>query len=589
MKLNNSLCFCLLFFIYIVIGCYGIQNNSLTSDEPAYIGAAYSYYQGLGLNPEHPLFLKLTNSLLFWLQLIHIQKDIPALNNFINTFNSLDLNQIRLAAFNVGYQLLMFHLQQFDNLVLGSRLIYLGFNSLILIWLYFYSVLLKLINPKIALTFAVLWIFSPSFSSHSSLVTFDVAVAVSALMTVLSTAIDVYSVVHLRGQFLSWQFISLAFSLCFAINTKFSNLLLLPIVAIALLTTSLYLLKIKKVDLARQFIAGSGLSLGIQPILIWLMYRLAFRQMPGQSIGDIVQRYLTGIQMTIVTAKGEQIPFLHGQFRFVTYAQYLGKVIWFKENPVLFLLALFMLGIAGRWLWQRRNHLGYYWQSQGITVGGFALMIAAYPLIYGYLAQGSRCVIGYRYFYPILIFIYYLIAVLAITLRPYYPQKLLAILLALYIGFGLLAIPQTLSYVNPLWRSQKWLLANDSTLNWGQENRHAADYLLSQNLIPRVNKTDFIFSTFNAAININQYLEILSQKYNISLDIQSYYNQPYFQPLEDDINQLAYRYLLIDSSVLQILAVERHNQAIAANNWNFLQNHQPIYTRNDIIFLYSLR
>lgn len=53
--LTKSL-FIILILIYFLIGIYLINQTSITSDESAYIGAAYAYTKGLGLNQEHPLF-----------------------------------------------------------------------------------------------------------------------------------------------------------------------------------------------------------------------------------------------------------------------------------------------------------------------------------------------------------------------------------------------------------------------------------------------------------------------------------------------------------------------------------------------------
>ncbi|MFM7439001.1 MAG: hypothetical protein ACKO2V_10420, partial [Snowella sp.] len=62
-----------------------------------------------------------------------------------------------------------------------------------------------------------------------------------------------------------------------------------------------------------------------------------------QSLGAIGQRYLTTLTMTLEAARGQQIPFLWGAFQPVNYAEYIGKVFWYKENPVLFLLIGMML------------------------------------------------------------------------------------------------------------------------------------------------------------------------------------------------------------------------------------------------------
>ncbi len=585
--------FIALLIALVGIGYYNITHNSLTSDEPAYLGAAYAYTQGVGLNPEHPLILKLFNSLLFWLKFPQLHVDLP-------NPHQLDSRAIRLAAFDAGYQLLMYFPDTFDSLVQSSRWLYFGVNSLLFLWLGIYSFGFKLLHPQIALIFATLWIFSPSFASHQSLIAFDVALAVTALMTILTTAIALYSVIQGQGKYLAWQFLILTISLSLAINIKFSNLLLLPLVLISLGITSVYLIQ-QKSPLTRKFIGFSLGSLLLQPLIILGMYRLAFAAEIDQSLGAIFQRYLTGLEMTMITAKGEQVPFLWGAFQPVNYGQYISKIFGYKENPVLFLLIGIMIWALFRYAKKQKTH------DQGLSFLSFkgliraklmskpflwlmavSLLIAAYPLLYFGLAKSSRFVIGYRYFYPVLLFGYFLLTILLVILKAYYPQKLLILGLLLYSLAGAIAVPQTLSYVNPFWLGEKWLLANDSTLNWGQENRTIVQYLLQNQLLPKYNQNSFIHRTFNVAVNVNQYLELLPKQENYELDSQSYYQQAAFEPLQNSITQLPHRYLLIDSSVKQTLYAQRQQSVIAAQNWQYLVTHTPVYSHNDIIFLYQL-
>jgi hypothetical protein len=415
---------------------------------------------------------------------------------------------------------------------------------------------------------------------------------VSSLMTILTLAIAVHSAIQLSGKYLLWQFVILTFSLGFAINTKFSNLLLLPVILMTLMVTTIYLFTNQKIKLGFKFLCLSLLSLGLQPLFIFWVYRIAFRSLPGQSLQDIFNRYLMGIQLTQEVAKGEQIPFLHGQFRAVNYGQYLSKIIWFKENPLLFFLIILILFaiIKAYQVFYKRQFLKEIKDLKNplLYLSSLIVLVGAYPLTYVVLAKDSHFILGYRYFYPVLIFLYFLMAVLAVSLQAYYSQKLLIWGLILYAVAGVIAVPQTLSYVNPLWNQNKWLLSNDSTINWGQENRRVAQFLLNHQLLPTVNQDNFIQRTFGTVINVNQYLEIIAQQQDYPIDIQSYYHQPRFEPLQNEIASLPHQYLVIDSTVWQDIYAKRENQAIAEKNWDYLQKHRPIYSHNDIMFIYQL-
>ena len=108
-----------LFVSYWTIGCYSIGQTSITSDESAYIGAAYSYTQGIGLNQEHPLFFKLINSAIILKFFPNYEVAIPV----INLVRGEENIEARLAAFNVGYQMLMMRPENYHTLLSLLRVV----------------------------------------------------------------------------------------------------------------------------------------------------------------------------------------------------------------------------------------------------------------------------------------------------------------------------------------------------------------------------------------------------------------------------------------------------------------------------------
>nr|MDJ0510092.1 hypothetical protein [Crocosphaera sp.] len=216
------------------------------------------------------------------------------------------------------------------------------------------------------------------------------------------------------------------------------------------------------------------------------------------------------------------------------------------------------------------------------------ILASAYPLIYFWLTKDSRFIIGYRYFYPILLFVYLLIASLTVLLKHKWQKYVLLGGLTLYIYLGVLGIPQSLSYVNPLWHQEKWKLADDSTINWGQETEQVVQYLLNNKLLPEDNNNVITYQLFGVNIGFVQYLDLLSKMQSYPMDIQSYYAQPRFNSEQQKIINLPHKYLLIDSTVKQQIYAQKEENAIAKENWTFLKNNQTIYSRNDIIFIYQL-
>ncbi|WP_198648584.1 hypothetical protein [Cyanothece sp. BG0011] len=567
--------------IYYSIGLYLILNTSITSDESAYVGAAYSYTQGLGLNREHPLFFKLINSLIINLFYPDYNLTIPPIN-FIRGEESIEA---RLAAFNLGYNLLMQNLNNFHKLLFSLRLPYLIFNGFIFFWLYLYTFIFKKIPDQVSLVFTILFVFSPSLYSHNFLIAFDVSVAVYAVLSILTLMVIYETVIKGDSQFFLIHFLVFSFCLLVAINSKFSNLILLPITIGTYIFIGLYLFKNQKSKRLINFLSLSLLSLIIQATIIILMYGWAFRYLAESSLMDKILIYIDGINMTLSTSTLIREPFWNGQFVSMTSLGYLSKIFWFKENPGLLIMGLF-LGLI----------LVYKISSQKIVIKDYInkqtlpliILGSAYPLIYFLLIQDSRNIIGYRYFYPVILFVYLLMASSTLLLKHKWQQYVLITILTIYMYFGVVGIPQSLSYVNPLWQQEKWKLADDSTINWGQETKHGVNYLLKNNLLPKDNHSVITHHLFGVNIGFVQYLDLLSQQNNYPINIQSYYAQPQFDPKTDKISEISANYLFIDSTTKQTIYAQKEDNPIAAENWNLLRQKQPIYARNDIIFIYRI-
>ena len=570
----------LLIIIYYIIGLYLMQQTSVTSDESAYIGAAYAYTQGLGLNQEHPLCFKLINSLIINLFFPNYNLDVPS----INIVSGEESIEARLAAFNLGYSLLMDSPNQFKQLLFSLRLPYLILNSFVFIWLYLYTFILKKVLPQISLTFALLYVFSPSFYSHNFLIAFDVSTSLYALLCILTLIIICDEVFNRADSKNKINFFIFNFILFIAMNAKFSNLILIPITIITSSYIGYYLFNQKIKKDFYEFILLSIISLFLQLLSIILMYGWAFRSFPEQSLFDNLIVYIQGIQMNLSTAGGVREPYWQGSFTSITSLQYLSKIFWFKENPALFIIGIFLVIILVYRIKNIKNFRAKI-NSKNLPL---ILLAIAYPLIYFWLMKDSRFIIGYRYFYPIIIFIYLLIASLTIILKHKWQKYVLLGGLALYIYFGILGIPQSLSYVNPLWTQPKWQLTDDSTINWGQETEQAAQYLLNNKLLTEDNNNVIIYQLFGVNISFVQYLDLLSQIKPYPINIESYYAPSRFNPETEKIFNLPHKYLLIDSTVKQKIYAHKDDNKNAAKNWIFLSNNQPIYSRNDIIFIYQL-
>ncbi|BDA40228.1 hypothetical protein [Candidatus Atelocyanobacterium thalassae] len=584
-KFSSQILFASLIIIYYLIGFYLIQKTSITSDESAYIGAAYSYIQGLGLNWEHPLLLKLIDSVIFNLFFSNHEALIPT----INLINGQENIEARLAAFNVGYELLTKDSEAFHRIVFSLRFVHLFFNSFIFIWFYLYTFIFNEIDSIISIIFLILYIFSPSFYSHNFLIAFDVSVSLYALLFILSFSFLVKSLVQGKNKYLAAYFTLFTLLLFIAINVKFSNLILIPIIGLVYIVYSIYLLIKKRKQKFLQITFLGSLSLLLQVVLTVSIYSLAFRNLPNKSLSNILNIYIQGIGMNLSTAKGIREPFLNGQFISTTAINYLLKIFWFKENLILLIIAIFLFLVCTKKIlfvqYPIQKILKSYLNKKILLV---VSIVSMYPVIYLWISSSSRFVIGYRYFYPIIIFVYLLFSTLLVTFSYKWKKYILLGLMTSYIYLGITGISQSLSYVNPLWNKEKWQLADDSTVNWGQETQHVVEYLIQNRLLTENNENTLVYQLFGVNIGFVQYLELLSKNYKYPINIQSYY-QPILDLKNKEITKLPYKYLLIDSTVKQQIYVEKNNNLAASQNWDFLIKRKPIYSRNNIIYIYQIK
>lgn len=584
-KFSSQILFALLITIYYLIGFYLIQQTSITSDESAYIGAAYSYMQGLGLNWEHPLFLKLIDSVIFKLFFSNHEILIPT----INIISGQESVEARLAAFNVGYEILMKDPTAFHKIVFSLRFVHLFFNSLIFLWFYLYTFTFHEINSTISIVFLTLYTFSPSFYSHNFLVAFDIGVSLYALLSTLSFAFLVKSLVQEKSKYLVAHFILFTLLLLIAINIKFSNLILIPVIGLVYITYSIYLLVKKRKQKFLQITFIGSLILLLQIILTTSMYSWAFRNLPNKSLLNILNIYTHGIGMNLSTAKGIREPFVNGQFVSITAIHYLLNIFWFKENLAFLIIVTFLFFVlASKILFGRysiQEKLKLYLSKKILLV---ITIVSMYPIIYLLIGHNSRFIIGYRYFYPIVIFIYLFISTLLFRLQYRWKKYILLCLMTFYIYLGTIGISQSLSYVSPIWNKEKWKLTDDSAINWGQETQHVVDYLLQNRLLPENNQNTLVYQLFGVNIGFVQYLELLSKNYKYPINVQSY-RRSTLDLKNKEITKLPYKYLLIDSTVKQQIYVEKNNNLAASHNWDFLIKRKPIYSRNNIIYIYQIK
>jgi hypothetical protein len=584
-KFSGTIFLLSLSFCYLLIGFYSISNTGLAGDETAHLAAAHSYIYGQGVNVEHPTLLKNLNA--------------GVLAVFFNDYYTENREQWSRG---VDYQLK----SKYESSVIlqSSRLVYLLFNLGFIFFLWLFTYKYRILNQNFSFILGFLYVFSPSFYSHNFLLTFDVAAGWTAFVVFLATLnlVRDFGQTSNRDFWIKSGWLSLALFL--ALNVKFSNFIWVAILLAVSVLSGVYFIY-KQNDKALMRIAKTfGLVSSSNLVAIWILNLIAFRSEFSWSWRQFwnpflypIFAYLRGLVMTLGRSGHQQPNFVEDRFVLIKYHQFIGRVFWFKENPVLIILMVSILAFGVFWVFQKlltknRNYslknLSEFIKNQPVKISIFVLA-ASFPFLYFAVSWNSNLTIGYRHFYPVLIYIYAFVAlIMSLGLKGKITKILVLFALIIYAGFGIAAIPQGISYTNIFWQKPKWQLITDSTINWDQDQTATFRYLKQKNLFKSSDQNLNPKQSWNTALavsggpNTNIALQELIGKGNRLDDFWS----PFVDLRKVKISDLNKQYLLVDSNIFQLLSDD--SGSIAKQNLDYLQNTKPIFEKNQIIFIFKL-
>jgi hypothetical protein len=585
--------FIVLIGCYFAIGAFLIVYTPMTTDEVAHLSAAHGITTGQDLNLEHPPLLKALNA-------------IPLTISF-GGYQSTEMGQwLRSADFMTisGYN-------QYDILT-TSRSVYLIFNSLLLIWLLFYTCVFRLLPPKLSIVFGVLYVFSPSFYSHNYFITFDVAGSITALMTIVTFGLIYYHREKLSKIQLKIHFLVATIALFLAINTKFSNYLMMFLLIIFSGFLARQFWKTERPQLGQNLIQICLGILGVMMVGTWILYAISYRDqnIPIPDISDngpqltIQKNWLTapvfratrGFLGSLGRSGDPFYNFVGDHNEAITYSTFINRVFWYKENPGLIVilavfLGLFLSFLATSYI-NKKRYNPILWLKNHPRELVFGIMVFVFPAFYVISSAGTKFTIGYRHFYPALIFIYFGLAFLVYHFFINHIAKLRRytgyVLVIFYIVCGIIGIPQTYNYVSFLWTKPKWQLTTDSTLSWADGGGWGLRYLTQNNLLQKD------VSGFNTAMDV--YIaptfpiyvdEALGSK-NLKGDVKSLQTDITVTRIKD----LKVKYLVVDIYSFQKTSnkiyINDDPKGISSENKEYLLTHTPIYDKNGVAFIYDL-
>jgi hypothetical protein len=588
--------FLILLLAYFLIGFFQINYTPITTDEIAHLSAGQGITQGLDLNLEHPPLLKALDS-------------IP-LGIFFSNFKTSETGQ-----WSRSVEFLTKSEYNQSQIILVARSVYLIFNSLLILWLILYTCVLKKLDPKFSLILATLYTFSPPFFGQDYIIAFDVAGSITALMTMMSFAVLIYNLDKLSKRDFRIQLGIFTVLLFAALNSKFSNYLLLPILVLVGLWILGKSLVQKNWSQSRQvLVSGVGVTL-VVTVATWILFAVCYRNgsVPSVSGNDIniqVQnswfadpfiRLATGLLNSLGRSNYPFSNFIDDHYEVISFADFIKRVFWYKENPGLFFF-FEVTGILGLiWLGQKLVNWRKFNLKEFVKIQYNNILVVVtillFPVIYIANAWNSQLTIGYRHFYPVLIFIYFGTAWLSYIFLLKNPTRVkniaTGILLGFYVLYGLIGVPQSLSYVNFLWTKPKWQLITDSTVSWTETGGWAIRYM-TQNHLLDIGSTPEDGKTWNTVFDVAggptlpTYVDAAMPKGQTVTDPGSVL----IDLSKNRIKDIQKKYVALDIFAIQRMSNEiwlnSDNAEISKENMDYIQNVKPIYSLNDTVFIYQL-
>lgn len=523
-------CLALMMVAFFAVSILVSYQESTTMDEKAHIPAGYSYvkYQDMRINPEHPPLLKDFAGL----AILPLDPAMPKSDPLWESGDWLDLSKFPegpartwgLAQWEFGDKILHWNGNDANLVTFWARFPFILVSLLLGYFIYRWT--RELAGTVAGLFAALLYFFDPNIIAHSHYVTTDIGIAAFIFF---SFYFFVRFLKDPSNKNILWSGIFLGL----AQLAKFSAVLLFPIFG---MFAVLYGLAITveavpgawKTRLKNGFIYGLKYmgSVAICFVAIWILYFFNTVQMPGEVIAEIARaqfpnsraigqvaettvvamsqsailkplaEYFLGVFMVFARVAGGNTFYFLGEVSKQASQLYFPLVFVLKETiPMLFLLlatTLYALYRTGKGLTER-NGAGLW----TVIVTSFRERITQYMMVffilfYSYVSITGNLNIGYRHLFPILPFIYVLVAkVVFDILKRQSDQpatyRTLRILLACatfsIIAIPVISYPSYLSYFNAIGGGHKYgyRYVTDSNYDWGQDLKRLRGFVDNYN------------------------------------------------------------------------------------------------------------
>jgi len=417
--------------------------KSPTMDEQNHIARGYAYLRtgDLRLNlPHPPLVNSLSAAPLLLLPDLKLPTDSP--------------NWERAHTITFATQFLWHSNHDADQIVLVARIPIMLLT--ILLGYFVFRWARELHGPLAGLLALGLYVFDPNILAHGRLTTTDLGVTCFLFVAV-------YCFCRWLNHPTQLRLIAAGFTLGLALVSKYSALLLIPILALIGLTH--ILTSGQPIQRVRKLAPSVGLMIVLAGLVVWAAYGFEVGPVVEGGLSVPIPTYVRGLQGVFGHLERGHLAFLHGDYFTVARWNFFPVAFAIKTPlPTLILLCISLV-----WTVKRRA-----WRS------AYPLLLPV--LIYLAISLGSKSLnIGYRHILPILPFLFVFASGVArsIELRKL-PGAAACLLLAVWYLVGSARIyPHYLAYFNELvgGPDNGWRYLVDSNLDWGQDLKGLKSYM----------------------------------------------------------------------------------------------------------------
>lgn len=456
------------------------KYDSQTTDEGVHLSAGYTYITraDFRFNPEHPILVKILAAL----PLLVIKPNLPQDAKYWDrAANFIHDNWQESRSF--GEEMLYFFGNNAQKLLFWGRLpiIFLTLILGIVIFLISY----KFFNSSTGLVAVILYVTNPTINANGHLITTDIAVTLGYVITIY--------ILWVFFQKPNWKnTIFLGLALGFAALTKYTSVILIPIIIVLFIYQAI-LYKEKTKIIFAKFV-----KIILAFIITWMiicscyLFKLDFApkiESPNQTFLApayinltkqsyinfyntfecflVPRDYFKGMHILVLHAQGGHNSFLLGKTSSRGWWYYF-PVLFLAKNPIPTLIIIFL-------------SLHFFVFSRKRNSKSIFLVLAAGT--YFAFAMESRADLGIRHLLPIFPLLF-IIAGQIVKIKSKFFSYFVWILLILSIVESIIIFPNYISYYNQIvgGTDNGYKIARDSNLEWGEDLKLIKMYMDQKNI-----------------------------------------------------------------------------------------------------------